>query len=492
MYDIAVIGAGVIGTAVARCLTRYALRVAILERDNDVACGTTKANSAIIHAGYDAPADSLKGQFNAEGNAMFDDLCRELGVPFKRIGSLVLALQPEDLNTLEALKANGEELGVPGLEILSREAVLAREPGVNPDNHGALYAPTAGIVEPWELAIACAENAVDNGAELFLNFPVTGIRRLAGGYELTDGQRTLSARLVVNCAGVYADAVYGLAVGEPEFRIHPRRGQYFLLDKAADGLVNHIVFPCPSKLGKGILVVPTVDHNILVGPDSEELGEDRKEAVETTRERLAFIRAEALRLCPDIPFRENITTFSGLRAEPTGGDFIIGESPQAKDFYNVAGMKSPGLSSAPAIAEHVAHWAAMRLEASPNPRYNGWRRPRVRFMELDAAEKQAMIEKDSRYGRVICRCELITEGEIVDAIHRPAGGTTLNGIKRRVRPGAGRCQGGFCGPRVLEILERELGLAATEVLQEGTGSQVLMGRTKEHRTEAVPCGGMKS
>lgn len=479
MYDVAVIGAGVIGSAIARNLMRYDLKVAIVDRENDVACGTTKANSAIIHAGYDAHADSLKGKFNAKGNAMFDALCRELAVPFERVGSLVLALQPEDVLTLQELKTNGDALGVPGLSILTSEEVLMREPNVNPDNHGALYAPSAGIVEPWELAIACAENAVDNGAELILNFAVSGIRKKTNGFELTDGKRRIEARLVINCAGVYADAVYGFVTDKPEFDIHPRRGQYYLLDKTAHGLVNHILFPCPSKLGKGVLIVPTVDHNILVGPDSEDLPGSEKEGVETTQERLDFVKKEAGKLCLDIPFRENITTFSGLRAEPMGGDFIIAESQRITGFYNVAGMKSPGLSSAPAIAEHVSDWAAQRLQAVPNFRFNALRKPRIRFMELSADEKQALIKRDPRYGRVICRCEMITEGEIVDAIHRNAGGLSLNGIKRRVRPGAGRCQGGFCGPRILEILERELGCSAMEVLQEGPGSHVLMGKTKD-------------
>lgn len=478
MYDVAVVGAGVIGTAVARYLMEYELKVVMLERANDVSCGTTKANSAIIHAGYDAAADSLKGQFNAKGNAMFEDLCRDLAVPFRRIGSLVLALQPEDVHTLHALMDNGKALGVPGLQIISREEVLLREPNANPDNYGALFAPSAGIVEPWELATACAENAVDNGADLMLDFDITGISKDDDGYTLTNGSRNVEARLVINCAGVYADAVYAMVAAVPEFAIHPRRGQYYLLDKTADGLANHILFPCPSALGKGVLVVPTIDHNVLVGPDSEELNEHGKESVETTGDRLAFVKAESGKLCRKIPFRENITTFSGLRAEPTGGDFIIGESSQAKGFYNVAGMKSPGLSSAPAIAEHVALWVAGRLDAKKNPSYIAERRARVKFMELSPEEKQEMIRKDSRYGRVICRCEMITEGEIIDAIHRNVGARSINGIKRRVRPGAGRCQGGFCGPRVLEILERELGCQATEVLQEGLGSHVLIGKTK--------------
>jgi glycerol-3-phosphate dehydrogenase len=485
-YDVAVIGAGVIGTAIARNLMRYNLKVIIIERDNDVSCGTTKANSAIVHAGYDASQNSLKGQFNVKGNALFDSFCSELSVPFKRIGSLVLALNVEDVEVLKTLKANGDTLGVPGLEIISREEVLLREPNVTPNNYGALFAPSAGITEPWELAIACAENAIDNGAELMLDFEVTAIRKNQFGYTILDqANRAVDAKLIINCAGIYADAIYNLVNDKPEFSIYPRRGQYFLLDKTADGLVNHILFPCPSKFGKGVLIVPTIDQNVLIGPDSEDLDSTDKEAVETSMRSLEYVKREASKFCSNIPFRENITTFSGLRAEPSGDDFIIEESSQVAGFYNVAGIKSPGLSSAPAIAEHVVDWVASRLKPALNPSYNGQRAPRIKFMALKDEEKQAMILEDSSYGRIICRCEMITEGEIVDAIRRPAGGRTLNGIKRRVRPGAGRCQGGFCGPRVLEILQRELGCSALEVLQEGKGSHVLMGRTKEMNQEVT-------
>ncbi|MBF0546110.1 MAG: NAD(P)/FAD-dependent oxidoreductase [Candidatus Riflebacteria bacterium] len=480
MSDVLIIGAGVIGTAIARSLMRYDLKVTIVERANDVACGTSKANSAIIHAGYGADADTLKGQFNAKGNPMFDILCRELEVPFDRVGSLVLALRSEDAQTLQGLKENGEKLGVPGLKILTREEVLNIEPNANPDNFGALFAPSAGIIEPWELAIACAENAVENGAELILNFNVTKITKNDTGFVVTDGKKSIESKLVINCAGVYADFIYGMVTKSPEFKIQPRRGQYFLLDKTAHGLVKHILFPCPSILGKGVLVVPTVNHNILLGPDSEDLDPSKKEAVETTFDRLNFVKREVAKLCRNIPFRDNITTFAGLRAEATGGDFIIRESPQVSGFFNVAGIQSPGLSSTPAIAEHVVNWISDRLKPGANKKFQPKRRLRIKFMELSVDEKQALIKIDPRYGRVICRCEMITEGEIVDAIHRKVGGITLNGIKRRVRPGAGRCQGGFCGPRVLEILQRELGCNPLNILQEGIGSQILLGKTKDY------------
>jgi len=479
MYDIAVIGAGVIGTSVARELSRYNLSVVMLERDNDVACGTTKANSAIVHAGYDASADSMKGIMNARGNAMFGSVCKELDVPFERIGSLVVAFTEEDMETIQGLLENGEKLGIPGIKIIDSKSVYEKEPNLNPGVRGALYAPSAGITEPWELAIAYAENAITNGAELKLNFEVQDINKTETGFDIISEDETIKSRLVINCAGVYADAIHNMVAEEPEFAIHPRRGQYFLLDKTTEGFVNHVVFPCPSKLGKGTLVVPTVDGNILIGPDSEDLGMDDKEAVQTTGERLRYVREMVSHLTTKVPFREQITEFSGLRAEPDGGDFIIDWSKSVSNFYNVAGIKSPGLSSAPAIAEYVKEAVVEALKTvEEKSDFDPIRRPRMKMEHLSDDEKQTLIEKDSRYGRIICRCEMISEGEIVDAIHRGAGGRTINGIKRRVRPGAGRCQGGFCGPRVLEILARELDLAPTEIAHEGKNSNVLIGETK--------------
>lgn len=479
MYDVAIIGAGVIGTGIARELSRYQLKVVILERDNDVSTGTTKANSAIIHAGYDAPATSNKGIFNAKGNAMFDKVCEELDVPFERIGSLVVAHNEEEVETINELKTNGELLNIPGLEIIDQAKVRELEPNLTKEIIAALYAPTAGIIEPWELAIACAENAIDNGAEMKLNFEVTGIENTGEGFSIKSSEETLQAKYVVNAAGVYADKIYGMVCDEPEFEVHPRRGQYFLLDKEAEGLVNHVIFPTPTKMGKGTLLTPTVDGNIIIGPDSEDMDLEAKESTNTTLERLNHVKDLASHLVDPVPYRLNITTFAGLRAEPSTGDFIIEESPQVKGFINVAGIKSPGLSSAPAISEHVANLVVdMVGDAKEDPNFNPIRRPRLKFEEMTDDERDEMIKKDPSYGRIICRCEMITEGEIVDAIHRPAGGRTINGIKRRVRPGAGRCQGGFCGPRVMEILARELKVDITEVVQENEGSTILTGQTK--------------
>lgn len=479
MFDIAIIGAGIIGCSIARELSKYNYDIVILDKENDISCGTTKANSAIIHAGYDAPYNTKKGVFNAKGNMLYDKVTKELEVPFKRIGSLVVAFSEYEIETLKSLFENGEKLGIPGLEIIGSEKIYEMEPNMADGALAALYAPSAGIIEPWEMAIAYAENAVDNGVKIKLNMKVEKIEKNEEFFQITSSEgKIIEASLIINASGVYGDNIYRLVDPESEIRIHPRRGQYYLLDKSAGNIVNSVIFKCPSKLGKGVLVVPTVDGNVLVGPDSQDLSENEKEAIETTGERLDYVKSSAMELIKNIPFRENITTFAGLRAEPTGGDFIIEES-KIKGFINVIGMKSPGLSSAPAIAEYVESLVQNILGNRERKKdYNPFRKARVKFMELSKEEKDKMIKKDPKYGRIICRCEMITEGEIVDAIHRSAGGRTVNGIKRRVRPGAGRCQGGFCGPRVLEILSRELNISPLDVRQEGKDSEILIGNTK--------------
>lgn len=481
MYDIAIIGAGVIGTAIARELSRYDLGIVVLERGNDVALGATKANSAIVHAGYDADYRSAMGPLNVAGNRKYETVCDELAVPFKRTGSLVCAFEASETAHLEALLENGRKLGVPGLRIIGRDTALRLEPNLQKTITAALYAPTAGITVPWELAIAYAENAVDNGAELRLNFAVKSITKNGSIFLISSGADAVEATCVVNCAGAHADEVARMVMAETGFSIMPRRGQYYLLDKTCEGIVNTVLFPAPSKLGKGTLVAPTIDGNVVIGPDAEDLGEDDRDAVGTTAAGLANVRRMADRLVEGLPYNGTITTFSGIRAEPSTGDFIIGES-SVPGFVNVAGIKSPGLSSAPAIAERVVELIRDRKsELCPRSRFEAKaefkarRRPRPVFAHLDDGGKAELIKRDPRFGNVICRCETVTEGEIVDAIHRNAGGRTLNGIKRRVRPGAGRCQGGFCGPRVVAILARELKQDPTDIRLEGVDSIVLTG-----------------
>ncbi len=480
MYDVAVIGAGISGASVARELARYDLKIVILEKTNDVSNGTTKANSAIIHAGYDAPYGSKKARYNVIGNQMYGEICEELSVPFERIGSLVVAYDEEDCEELERLYENGKKLEIEGLEIIGRERVKTLEPNLSDEVVAALYAPTAGIVESWEMAIAYAENAIDNGVELKLNYAVETIEKSVNGFVINAGSdHVVEAKVVVNAAGVYAADVYAL-VTESDFTITPRRGEYYLLDKTAHGIVNHVIFQTPTKKGKGVLMAPTVDHNVIIGPNAEDLDQDQKGAVNTTVDGLAFVLESAKRISEHIPFGKTITTFAGLRAEPSCNDFVIGESDRVPGFFNIAGIKSPGLSAAPAVAVDLAEEIAGILgDVTPNQGFDPIRRPRVRFHEASEEVKQSLIGENPQYANVICRCETITEAEIVDAIHRSAGGRTLNGIKRRCRPGAGRCQGGFCGPRVLEILARELEVTPEEIMQENAGSYILTGETKE-------------
>ncbi|MEW8974329.1 MAG: NAD(P)/FAD-dependent oxidoreductase [Tissierellaceae bacterium] len=477
MYDITIIGAGIVGACIARELSKYDLKVLVLEKENDVANGTTKANSAIVHSGYDAKPNTMKARLNVEGNKMLEDLCRELDVPFKRVGSLTIALDEADMSTLEEMYERGIQNKVPEMRIIGKEELLDMEPNINPEAVGALYAPTAGIMGPWELAIALVENAMENGVDLLLNSEVVNIEKIEGGYRVSTGDREIDTRYVVNCAGLYADRIHGM-IGSPEFKITPRRGQYFLLDKNAGDTVGRVIFQCPTEISKGVVVLPTVHGNLLVGPDAENI--DDKENKGTTDERLKYVRETASKSCDKIPFNAVITSFAGLRASPDTGDFIIKEAEEAKGFIDVAGIESPGLTASPAIGRYVVQLLKdIDGNFKSKENFNPCRREMINFMELSPEEKHEMIKKDPRYGRIICRCENITEGEIVDAIHRKAGGRTVDGIKRRVRAGMGRCQGGFCQPRVIEILARELGMDITEVVKDGPNSNIAIGETKE-------------
>lgn len=473
MYDWVIIGAGVSGALIAQRLSVYPLKILIIEKENDVACGATKANSALIHAGYDAPFDSLRGRLNVEGNTMYDDLSKLLKFPFKRIGSLVLGKGSADYHLLMKLYDNGSKLNIPGLEIIEKERLHQMEPNVNAAFDYALYAPTAGITEPWEVAIAACEFAMNQGTELMLNTEVTRIEKSDSGFIINE---VIFTKGIINAAGVHADDIYQLVDSEIEFSISPRRGAYFLLDKEAGDLVNHILFTCPTNKGKGTIIAPTAHGNIIIGPNSEKV---EKDYVNTTFEGLHEVKENALNMIPECPLHLNIANFSGVRAEPSTGDFIIEES-RIEGFINVAGIKSPGLSAAPAIAKmvegivsdiHVRRGSAL----GPIIRKPISRRARLHFSDLSEADKIKAISEEPKHAHIVCRCEQVTEAEIIDAIQRDCGARTLNGVKRRVRPGAGRCQGGFCGPKVVEILARELGIDRYEVEQERKGSFVLSG-----------------
>ncbi|MCK5780542.1 MAG: NAD(P)/FAD-dependent oxidoreductase [Psychrilyobacter sp.] len=476
MQDVLIVGAGVIGGSIARELSKYNLDIVVIDKENDVANGTTKANSAIVHAGYDAVEGTLMAKYNALGNAMFDELSKELDFPFIRTGSIVVASSEEERAHIEDLLNRGIENNIPGVKIVEQEELRRIEPKIGKEAVAALLAPTAGIVGPWEMTIALLENAVDNGVKLDLNTEVLDIEKIEGGYKVVTNKRDYKVKCVINASGVYADKVHQM-VAEKTFSIIPRRGQYFVLDKTQGELVNHVIFQCPTKLGKGVLVTPTVHGNVLAGPDAEDLSD--REDLGTTTERLDFVREHSLKSIPELNFREGIRNFAGLRAQPSTNDFIVGEVEGAKGFINVAGIKSPGLSSAPAIALDVVEIAKEILgNVELNKEFKANRKHHYEFITETAEKKAELIAEDSRYGNMICRCENITEGEIVDAIHRNVGGTTVDGIKKRCRPGMGRCQGGFCGPKIQEILARELGKSLEEIVLDRENSYILTGETK--------------
>ena len=475
MYDVVIIGCGVVGAAAAYELARYKLRVAVLEAAADIAAGTTKANSAIIHAGYDPEPGTLMARLNVEGNRLTGEICEKLQVPFKRVGSLVAAFSPEQLPTLQTLYDRGCKSGVPGLRLLSGMEARAMEPGLSEEVCGALFAPSAGIIDPWGFAIAMAETAVRGGVELRRDCPVTGIEDTGAGFVLHTPAGDVAARFVLNAAGVDADRVHEML--EPnDWHTLPSRGEYYLLDKSEHDRVSRVIFQCPGPEGKGVLVAPTIHGNLICGPNAEAV-EDRLD-LGNTAAGMAEVRAKAARSVPGVEWRQNIRNFAGLRANTTRSDFIIEESKAHPGFIDLAGIKSPGLSSAPAIAKLAAEMlAAGGLALEPDPDFVD-KREHIVFKNLSAEEKNELIRKDPRYGRVVCRCETITEGEIVAALHSPIPPRSINGVKRRCNAGMGRCQGGFCGPRVQEIIARELGLDQAEVLLEQAGSTILTGRTK--------------
>ncbi len=477
MKDVIIIGGGVVGCSVARELSRFDADILLLERGNDVSVGTSKANSGIVHGGYDAKPGTLKAKFNVAGNAMFDALARELDFPFKRNGSMVLCFDKADIGKLLELKEQGVKNGVQGLYVLEGyEAVKAMEPYVSENVIAALVVPNGGIVSPYEMTIAYAENAATNGVEFRFGSEVTAIDRIDGGLQVTcaDGF-TAQAKYVVNAAGVYADVINNM-ISPDKMHITARKGDYELLDKTCGYMASHTLFQMPTKMGKGVLVTPTCHGNILVGPTATDVTD--KDDVATTPEELASAFDRALLTMPSLNRRNIITQFSGLRAHLDTDDFVIGESAAVKGLYNVAGIESPGLSSAPAIAVHVAEEIAKKLSLGKNANFVAERKGIPHFATLSDKERQKLVAENPLYGRIVCRCETVTEGEIVEAIRRKPGAVDMDGVKRRTRQGMGRCQAGFCTPRVMEILSRELGVPMTEVTKRGGNSQFVIGRTK--------------
>ena len=481
MFDTVIIGAGVTGSAIARELSRYQARILVVEREEDVCCGTSKANSAIVHAGFDAEPGSLKAEMNVKGNRMMDQIAQELDVPFKRNGSIVVCTKDQDPAGLEKLAERGRANGVP-TQILSREALLEKEPNLADDVTCGLFAPTGGIVCPFELTMGFAESAVMNGAQFSLKTQVRSIEKSENGWRLTvyhrdtQQEETIETKTVVNAAGVYADEFNNM-VSAHKMHITARKGEYILLDKTAGKHVSSTIFQLPTAMGKGVLVTPTVHGNLLVGPTAVDV--DDKEAVNTTPAGLEAVQTVSARSVRNVPLRQVITSFAGLRAHEDGDDFIIAQAQDAPGFVNAAGIESPGLSSAPAIGVRAAQIIRDILHLTLKDNFNPIRKAVLRPSSLSLEERNELIRRNPAYGNIICRCEMITEGEIMEAIHRPLGARSLDGVKRRTRAGMGRCQAGFCTPRTMEILEREVPMSVFEVGKNGIGSNLVVGINKE-------------
>ena len=477
MLDIIIIGAGVSGTAIARELSRYEAKILVLEKEEDVCCGTSKANSAIVHGGFDAETGSLMAKLNVRGSNMMAQLSKDLDFHYDRCGSLVLCMAEEDRPKLQKLYEKGVANGVKELRIIGREELLELEPNVGDDAVAALWAPSGAIVCPFGLNIALAENAAANGAAFAFNTQVTGLEQVDRGWLVHTNQGDFLSRAVINAAGVHAGEIHNL-VSEDKMTIINRRGDYYLLDKTAK-CVSHTVFTLPNRFGKGVLVSPTVHGNTIVGPTAIDIPDPENTA--TTAAGLAQAGEKATYMLKNLPLRQVITSFAGLRAHHVDHDFKIGEVEGAPGFVDVAAIESPGLSASPAIGEYVADLVREMLDLQKKENFIATRKGILNPAELSLEERNALIQENPAYGQIICRCESISEGEILDAIHRPLGARSLDGVKRRVRAGMGRCQGGFCAPRVMEILARELGIPEVEVTKAGPGSELLVGMTKEDR-----------
>lgn len=468
MRDIIVIGAGVVGCSIARELSKYNLDVLVVEKNSDVSEGISKGNSGIVHAGYNEKIGTLKAKLNIEGNKIFDDLSRDLQFPFKRNGAFILAFSDEEMKTLESLKENGEKLGVEGLEILTREEALNIEPNLNKEIVGVLNVKTSGIVSPYEMTIALAENAAENGVEFKLNSKVTNIEKISEGYKVTlNNKELVSGKLIINASGLEGAFLNNL-VSMSKREINPVKGEYCLFDKVAGAMINKTLFQVPNKLSKGVLVTPTAEGNLLVGPNAVE-----GKTLETSREGIDEILDKSKKSLEELPVARILNTFSGIRPKTKGGDFIIEEVEDAKNFINVIGIDSPGLTAAPAIGVYVVNMIKERLDLVEKKNFKKTREKIVRFVELSLEEKNKLIKEKPAYGHMVCKCEFVTEGEIVEAIHRPIKALTVDAIKRRTRASMGGCQGVGCTLPISKILSRELGIDISDINKNSEGSPVI-------------------
>ena len=470
MYDVIIIGGGIVGALIARELSFYNLSLLLLEKESDVAMGATKANSAIVHAGYDPIPDTLKAKTNVEGNKLYKNLCEELGVPFKRIGAFVLAFNEEELKILMELKERGLKNGVPELYILKREEILSREPNINKDVKYALFAPTSGITNPFLLTINAIENAIENGLSIKLNEEVIDIKKEERFYQVITDKNTYLTKYIINCAGINSDKIIKMLDPDYPFEITPRRGEYLVLDKKAKDFVKSTIFHVPTKKGKGVLITPTVEGNILIGPNAEEIQE--REDKSTTLEGLYEVKEKAEKYCENIPFHLVINTFAGIRASSTHKDFFVEEIPEFKNILHIAGIDSPGITSAPSLAKMALNWLMEKAKITPKKNIKKTIN-KISFKDLSDEEKEKLIKEDPRWGHIICRCEHVSEMEIISAIHSNLPATTLEAIRKRTRAGMGRCQGAFCGYHIMKILSEELNLPLTKITFKGNKSYMV-------------------
>ena len=476
MFDVIVIGGGVIGGTVLRELTKYQLSVCMLEKENDICMGQSKANSGIVHAGFDAAIGSLKAKFNVLGNKMMPKYAEELGVKYVNNGSLVVAFSEEEINTLHKLKARGEANGVSDMEILDQAQLRALEPNVSDEAVGALHAKTGGIICPYGLTIAAIGNAMDNGARLYTDFEVVAISKNDDKFTVKAAdRREVEGTLVIDCAGLASGKIAALA-GDDTIKVSGRKGEYILLDRESGDFVSHTLFFTPTEKGKGILVTQTADKNILLGPTSEEIPDG---CTDTTATGLAFVIEKVKKMSKNPPLFNTITSFCGVRAYSDRHDFIIEESKKVKGLILCAGVESPGLTSAPAIAKYVVEeLVGANIALAKNEKFNGIRKPEYFFKDLSTEEKNEIIKKDPSYGKIVCRCEQITEGEILRAIRENPPAKNIDAVKRRTRAGMGRCQGGFCQPYVAELIAREQNIPFEQVTKSGKGSNLVVGVSK--------------
>lgn len=475
-YDIIIIGGGIVGCHLAHDLSKKSnIRTALIEREADIAGRATMANSAIIHSGHDPREGTLKARLNVRGSQMYEEICKELGTEFKRTSAFVAAASEDEEKVLDKLYKQAKSRGVP-VEYLSRDEALKKEPNLSDMVTKVIELPSTGIIYPWETAIALAEEAAQNDVDFYLEESVEAIERVSGGYTVITNKAQYDTEYIINAAGTSADKVYAMVSDNVQFKITPRKGEYFVLDRLKEPLVSRVIYPVPSSAGKGVLVVPTTHGNVLLGPNSEITNSE--DLNNNTKESLDFVKREAARTVKNIPMEKVIRTFAGLRPTSTADDFIIEEAKDARHFINAAGIESPGLASAPAISEYILNEILARdLKLEDKTEYKK-RRKNINLSKMSQKEKNELVKREPSFGKIVCRCEQITEGEIIDVIRRPLGARTVKGVKKRARPGMGRCQGGFCEPLVVDILARELNISPLEVRYDSADSVMLMEESK--------------